>query len=71
MPDKSNVQPSIVPFFSIRFSPIEGIQVETNMTKQVLCFELDKFVLSMKLSSPPGEGMVPPPFGPGSGIMPG
>lgn len=44
-----------MPHFSLRFSPLAGVQVSTNIPKEILIFELEKFILSLKVSSPPFE----------------
>lgn len=55
-----NEQPA--PYFTIRFSPVEGVRIETNMVKGVIYFELTKMLEVWRMSSHPGEGMVPPPM---------
>lgn len=44
-----------MPHFVMRFSPISGVNIQTNMPKEILVFELEKFCLDQKLQSPPFE----------------
>lgn len=44
-----------MPHFVLRFSPISGVTIDTNIPKEILVFELEKFCLATKLQSPPFE----------------
>ena len=59
MNESENGEQDQVPFFSIRFSPIEGTQVLTNMAKEETVYQLEKFCLLVKLDHPAIKGVFP------------
>lgn len=50
-----------IPYWKIAFSPVQGIQIESNMDKFRVMFELEKYLEFLKVTTQPGEGLVPPP----------
>jgi hypothetical protein len=64
MEEQQKPSEDTVPFFSMRISPVSGVEVKTNMPKHVLVFELQKLILAQMMNSWPGEGLLPPPAAP-------